>query len=64
MEGLTAKEVARHLGITRQRVYFLKDKGILKLNKFNKFDLEQVESYKKSPKRKAGRPEGSYKKWK
>ena len=59
--GLTAMEVAKELGISRQRVYQLKNKGLLELNDKNEFTFESVMKRKTMPKLKGGRPSGTFK---
>lgn len=62
MEGLTIRQAAEYLGLSRQRVYQLKDRGLIELNEDNTLNIESVEEYKKMPKKKGGRPTGTFKK--
>ena len=61
MEGLTVKEVAKLLGKSKAWIYELKNRGTLKLNEDNSFNIESVEEYQAMPKPKGGRPPGTFK---
>jgi len=60
MAGLTAKQAAEELGISRQRISMLLKNGILKLNDENKITAESVVERKAN--KTIGRPVGSFKK--
>ena len=59
MAGLTAKQAAKELGVSRQRISQLLKIGILKLNDENKITAESVVERKAN--KSIGRPEGSFK---
>ena len=60
-KGLTIKEAAEFLGLSRARVYQLKGDKI-ELNEDNTLNMESLKRYKASPKKKTGRPTGTFKK--
>ena len=60
MAGLTAKQAAKELGISKSRVSQLIKLGVLKLNEENKITAESVVE-RKASNPKAGRPEGTFK---
>ena len=60
MEGMTVKEVAEFLDLSRAHIYTLINRGVLTLTKDGLVDEKSVIARKKNPPR-IGRPLGTFK---